>query len=263
VIRALRSAAFAVAFYAVTAVIGIGALPLLVGPRGWVRPPLRLWAKTTIVLLRWCCDIRVSITGAEFLPTQGGAALIASRHESAFDTVVWLALLPHPAYVLKRELLRIPVYGWLAWRYGMIPVDRSAGASAMRALLRAGRVAFAAGQQVVIFPEGTRIRPAARVPFQPGIAALATLSGLPVIPVATNSGRCWARGLFGRHPGTITIAVLPPLPEGLPRVPLLARLEATIWAAQSGLDAHAPVDVSVDGGADGAPAAAIATRDGR
>jgi len=254
-IAALRSAGFGVAFYAVTALIGVFALPLLLAPRSWLRPPLRLWARSTVLLLRVCCGIRVQVTGREHLPA-GGAALLAARHESAFDTIVWLALLPHPAYVLKQELLRIPVYGWHARHYGMIPVDRSAGASAMRALIRGAKAAVAAGMQVVIFPEGSRIAPGVRVPLQPGIAALASALGLPVVPVATDSGRCWGRGIFGRRAGTITIAVLPPLPAGLARAALIARLEAAIHAEQGRLEAAVAVDVSVDSAARPGSAAA-------
>jgi len=261
-LRAMRSAMFGVGFYALTAAIGVISLPLLAAPRTTLRWPLRLWAKGALVLLRLCCDIRLVVTGREHLPG-AGAALIASRHESAFDTMVWLALLPDPVYVLKQELLRIPVYGWLARRYGMIPVDRAAAASALRGLVRAARATFEQGRQVVIFPEGTRTPPRQRVPFQPGIAALAGAGGLPVIPVATDSGRCWPRGLFAKRPGTITIAVLPPLPSGLPRAALIARLEAAIDAAQTRLEGAKPVDVSVDAGAQAKSAAANGARDGR
>lgn len=224
----LRSALFNVAFFAFTAVAAILCLPLLVLlDRGGLLHLLSWWARRTLGLLRLVCGIEVRVTGAEHLP-ESGAALIAAKHQSAFDTIVWLALLPAPAYVLKRELLAIPLYGWYASRAGMIAVERSAGAAALRRLLKAADRAVAEGRQIVIFPEGTRVAPGERRPYQPGIVALYERTGLGVIPVATDSGRCWGRRAFRKRAGTITLAVLPPLPPGLARADLLARLEAAI-----------------------------------
>jgi 1-acyl-sn-glycerol-3-phosphate acyltransferase len=179
------------------------------------------------------------VTGREHLPAEG-PALIAAKHQSAFDTIVWLALLPRPAYVLKRTLLRIPLYGWYARAAGMIAIDRAAGPAAIRHLMRAGEAALAEGCQIVIFPEGTRTLPGERRTYQPGIAALYARAGLPVIPVATDSGRCWGRRAFHKHPGTITVAVLPPIPPGLDRRVMLERLEAAIETETDRLLASAP-----------------------
>ena len=224
----LRSALFNLCFFLLTALIAVAALPLLLAPRRWVIWMMRQWAWLVIGLLRVVCGIRLRVTGQEHLPPAGGPALIAAKHQSAFDTIVWLALLPDAAYVLKRELLRIPVYGQLAMHAGMIAVDRGAGASAMRHLLRSGRAALEAGRQIVIFPEGTRVGPGERVPYQPGIAALAAGTGLPVIPVATDSGLRWGRRAFRKRPGVITVAILPPIPAGLRREALLTQLETVI-----------------------------------
>ena len=241
----LRSALFYLLAYAGTLVIVTAALPLLLLPWRWVLPVMRLWAGMVLLLLRRVSGIRLRVTGAEHLP-QRGAALIAAKHQSAFDTVVWLWLLPDTVYVLKRELLRVPLWGWIAVKGRMIPVDRDGGAAAMRQLLRAGREAAAAGRQIVIFPEGTRVVPGEYLPFQPGIAALAAATGLPVVPVATDSGVLWGRKGFRKRPGTITVAVLPPLPAGLRREALLRALEAAITAGTDTLLAAAPVDKSVD-----------------
>lgn len=226
----LRSALFNLGFYLLTAAMALGALPLLLAPRRWIMAVMRLWARMVLGMLRGICGIRFRLEGAEHLPPPGAAALIAAKHQSAFDTIVWLALLPDAAYVLKRELLRIPLYGQLAARAGMIAVDRSAGASAMRTLLRGGRDAVAAGRQIVIFPEGTRVAPGHRVPYQPGIAALAAATGLPVIPAATDSGRCWGRRAFRKPAGLITLRILPPLPTALRREALMQSLEDRIEA---------------------------------
>lgn len=239
----LRSALFNLCFFSLTALIAVAALPLLLAPRRWVLWMMRHWSRLVVGLLRVVCGIRLRVTGLEHLPPAGTPALIAAKHQSAFDTIVWLSLLPDTAYVLKRELLRIPIYGRLAARAGMIAVDRGAGASAMRHLLRSGRAAVEAGRQIVIFPEGTRVAPGDRVPYQPGIAALAAATGLPVIPVATDSGLRWGRRAFRKRPGVITVAILPPIPAGLKREALLQRLEATI---EAGTDRLACASGAVD-----------------
>jgi 1-acyl-sn-glycerol-3-phosphate acyltransferase len=242
----LRSALFNLFFFVFSATYSTLLLPLLLGPRRWLLPPLRLWAGLVIGMLRLLCGIRLRVTGREHLPADGRPALLAAKHQSAFDTVVWLWLLPDTAYVLKRELLNIPVWGWLARGSGMIAVDRMAGASAMRHLLRVGKAAAAENRQMVIFPEGTRVPPGERRPYQPGVAALAAATGLPVIPVATDSGLRWGRRAFHKRPGIITVAVLPPLPPGLKRDVLLRRLEDAIEPATLRLLQRNAVDKPVD-----------------
>jgi 1-acyl-sn-glycerol-3-phosphate acyltransferase len=244
----LRSLLFNIGFWALTIVIGLGSLPMLVAPRQQAVAMLRFYGRMVLRLLRVTCGIRVQVEGAERLP-QGGAALIAAKHQSAFDTMVWFTLLPDTCYVLKRELLWLPIWGWYAWKTGQIAVDRAAGASAMRHLLKSGRQAAADGRQLVIFPEGTRVAPHKRVPYQPGIAALASATGLSVIPVATDSGVYWGRRAFTKRPGTITIAVLPAIPPGLPRAALLRELETRIESATDRLLARLPVDKPVDNAA--------------
>lgn len=241
----LRSALFNLLFFGITAAMAVASLPLLLAPRRWLLGVVRFWAGLMLALLDRICGIRLRITGAEHLPASG-PALVAAKHQSAFDTIVWLRLLPDPAYVLKRELMYLPVWGWLARKARMIAVDRTAGATAMRHLLRAGREAAAEGRQMVIFPEGTRVAPGAHVPYQPGVAALAAATGLPVLPVATDSGLCWGRRSFRKRPGTITVAVLPPLPAGLKREELMRRLEAEIESGTDRLLAARPVDKMVD-----------------
>jgi len=175
--------------------------------------------------LRRICKAGWVVTGRENLPASG-PMLIASMHQSAFDTMVWLLLVPHACYVLKRELLAIPVFGAMVRMTGMIAVDRGAGSGAIRSLLRSADRAVAEERQIIIFPEGTRAAPGARLPLQPGIAALAARTGLPVIPVATDSGYCWGRRAFRKRPGIIHIAIGKPIPAGLSREELMRRLEA-------------------------------------
>jgi len=222
----VRSAIFNAYFFGVTFVLTIpGTVLRFVAPHRVLDIAI-LWSRLLVWGARAICGIRLQVTGE--LPT--GAALIASKHESAFDTFVWLSLVPHACYVLKHELMRIPLFGALIREVGMIPVDRAGGANALRSLVRGGRRAANDGCQIVIFPEGTRAEPGALLPLQPGVAALATSTGLPVIPVVTDSGRCWGRRAFRKHPGVIRIAVLPAIPAGTPRAELLRKLEMALGA---------------------------------
>jgi 1-acyl-sn-glycerol-3-phosphate acyltransferase len=215
---------FNIVFYAVTAAWSVfGYTCLMTSHPDRLILFGRSWARVVIRALRLICGIDVRITGLEHVP-QDGPALIASVHQSAFDTAIWM-LLPRPAYVLKKELLKVPLFGALMRPSGMIVVDRRAGARAIRDLIRDGRRARDDGRQVVIFPEGTRGQPGARHVIQPGVAALANAMGVPVIPVATNSGAHWGRKSFLKFPGLIRVAIGPPLPANLPRAELVRALE--------------------------------------
>jgi 1-acyl-sn-glycerol-3-phosphate acyltransferase len=202
----------------------------------------RLWARICLAALRVCCGIRVEVEGAGFMPG-GGAALIAAQHQSAFDTMVWLKLLPLPAYVLKRELLRLPLMGSLLEPSGFVAVDREAGAAALRKMIADCRAAAAAGRQIVIFPEGTRVAPGERGVLHPGVVALARALDLPIIPVATNSGLFWGRKAFRKRAGRLRIKVFAPLPPGGSREAVLGRLR---WCYY-----EAGVDKSVEGAGGG------------
>jgi 1-acyl-sn-glycerol-3-phosphate acyltransferase len=192
----------------------------------------------------------VRVTGLEYLP-RDGAALLASQHQSAFDTLVWLTIVKRPSYILKRELTRIPLFGPMLLAAGNIAVDRSAGAAALRGVLAATAEARDAGRQILIFPEGTRVAPGARVKLQPGIAAIAARLGLPVIPVATDSGLHWGRRAFTKYPGVIHVAIGPPIAAGTPRPALLEAIEAHWRACEAaGFDL---VDKSVGNVAPGLP----------
>ncbi len=223
----LRSLLFNSVYFGLTALLMIPGLFIrLFAPRH-ALPLAMFWARLSLAALRLICCIRLTISGLENLP-RDGAALIASRHESAFDTMVWLTLVPRACYVLKVELLRVPFFGGLLRPAGMIPVDRDGGATAMRKLMRDGIRAAAEGRQIVIFPEGTRGESNTLLTLHPGVAALALSTRLPVIPVVTDSGRLWGRRSFRKHAGTIQICILPPLPTDLKRPELMARLQASL-----------------------------------
>ena len=226
----VRSTLFNLFFFTVTFVMTLFlATPVRLAAPQRVLDVARLWARVMVRALRIICGIRLQVFGAEHI-NGDQARLIASRHQSAFDTMVWLTLLPRCSYVLKHELLRIPLFGPLLTLAGMVPVDRSGGAKALRSLVQAGEKAAREGRQIVIFPEGTRGAPGAILPLQPGVAALAARTHLPVIPVVTDSGLCWGRRAFHKRPGTIHIRVLEPIPAGTAREQLMRCLDAALRA---------------------------------
>jgi len=218
-----RSLLFNIWFFGVTLVMGLLGVPVRWFARHHALWVAQSWAGLVLAGASAFCGIRVVVIGREHLPTQG-AALIASQHQSAFDTLIWLRLVPRAAYVFKAELARVPLFGSLLVPAGQIPVDRGASFSAVRSLLRGADRAKADGRQIVIFPEGTRVAPGVEAELRPGIAALAARTGLPVIPVATDSGLLWGRRSFRKTPGAIHIVVGTPIPAGLSQTVLIETL---------------------------------------
>ena len=219
----LRSLAFAIIFYSWTVVAVLLSFPVsLLG-----TPAIRAWAHGWARFHRWCAAFLLGIrTRVEGEPPDG-AVLVAAKHQSMFETLEIMLLLKEPAVVLKRELADIPLWGWVVRRYGVIPVDRSGGAGALRRMMRAAEAAVAEGRPIVIFPEGTRVAPGQTPPLQPGFAGLYRALNLPVVAVALNSGRLWPRGRLIKQPGIVTMRFCPPLPPRLPR----KEIEATVHQA--------------------------------
>ncbi|MBR0641485.1 lysophospholipid acyltransferase family protein [Plastoroseomonas hellenica] len=224
----LRSMLFNLLFLPFTALACIVGQVLLLGPPARIHAYARGWARGVLWLLWTTCGIGVRIEGREHLPR--GAAVIASKHQSTFDAIIWLLAVDCPAYVLKQELIRPPLWGTLVQRCGHIAVERKGGVAALRGLVRASEPVLAAQRKIVIFPEGTRTEPGQRARYHPGVAAIAEACRVPLVPVATDSGRFWRRRAFHKQPGTITVSILPPLPANLPRAALMERLEAVIEA---------------------------------
>jgi 1-acyl-sn-glycerol-3-phosphate acyltransferase len=231
---ALRSLLFAAIFYpgtvlwvlagVVASAFGRGST--LKVALGWVAFHHRL---TAIVL-----GIHARVDGV--LPQ--GAYLFAVKHQSMYETLEMLRLTKLPAVVMKKELADIPLFGFLTKQYGVIPVERSAGAKALRAMLAAGKEAIASGRPVIIFPEGTRVPPGEAPPLKAGFAGLYRALGLPVVPVAVDSGRLWGRG-FVHKPGIVTFKVGEIVPPGLKRDEAEARVHGAINALQSAPEASA------------------------
>ena len=191
----------------------------------------------------WCgcwhgvVGLRHTVRGRIYLPP--GPIIVAAKHQSAWDTAVFFLLLDNPAYVLKGELLAVPIVGWYLRRSGMVPVDRRGGGRALKRLIAAARQRTDDGRPLVIFPEGTRTAPGERRRHHPGVAALYRELGLPVVPVALNSGLFWGRRRFVKHAGTITLEFLPPIAPGLDRRAFAKELSHRLDDATARLEAEA------------------------
>jgi len=229
----VRSLAFVVVFYLWSAAVGAAMIPLFVGPRIWILRATSFWATGVIGLLRWICGVRVEVRGRQHLPA--GAALIAAKHQCMFDTMGPLTVFADACYVMKRELMRIPFYGWYSWKAGMIAIDREGGAKALRKLRSDAAARLKQDRQLVVFPEGTRTAPGAKAAYKPGIAALYRDLGLACIPLATNSGMHWPAHGFIRRPGVIVYQFLEPIAAGLQRAEFMRVLEARLEAASLAL----------------------------
>lgn len=232
----LRSALFNAVFFLWSAVLCFVYLPLLVLPERVMVRAGAWWSKSIISILRVTAGVDFEIRRRENIPTE--AAIFASKHQSAWDTLFYMTFLPGPALVMKRELFKIPLYGWSARHAGMIGVDRRGGARALKHLIRGARSALKSGRSVVIFPQGTRTAPGAWEPYQVGVAALYRGLDRPIVPVAVNSGLFWGRRAFLKRPGTILIEVLPAIPAGLGRDDFMAELERRIETATDRLVAE-------------------------
>ena len=228
-----RSLLFAGLFYLWSLALCVIFLPALALPRGIVAWAFKLWARGVIVLLGACCDIRVEIRGREHVPT--GRALVAAKHQCMFDTMGPLTVFPDACYVMRRSLLRIPIYGWFALKAGMLAVDRDGGAGALRRLIADARSLLKEPRQLVIFPEGTRMPAGAKADYQPGVAGLYRDLGLPCTPMATNSGAHWPPHGILRRPGLLVYEFLEPIPPGLPRRAFMRELEDRLETASSRL----------------------------
>jgi 1-acyl-sn-glycerol-3-phosphate acyltransferase len=225
----VRSVIFAVVFHATTAIFVIVGSPLLFGPRSWAMAGLRLHAWTCLLLLRLVVGTRIEVRGRENLPT--GAALIAAKHQSAWETFALIPYLRDPAIVMKAELGHIPFYGWFSRKFGHILVARDRGPSALKDMIKLARERAAEGRHVVIFPEGTRRPVGAEPSYKPGVLALYEALDRPCVPVALNSGVLWRNRSIMRLPGTIVVEFLAPIPPGLARAEFRHTLVSDIETA--------------------------------
>jgi 1-acyl-sn-glycerol-3-phosphate acyltransferase len=225
----LRSALFLLWFLIVTTVLSVVFLPVLALPSAATVWLARLWSRATFWGLKVFSGVGFEVRGT---PPQG-AVLVASKHMSMWDTMALYLTLDAPAIVLKRELLRIPFYGWYLWKATAIAIDRTAGASALRKMANAARAVLARHRPILIFPEGTRKKPGAAPDYKPGVAGLYGRLGVECVPVALNSGVYWTG--FLKRPGTIVLQFLEPIPPGLKREAFMALLQERIETATTAL----------------------------
>ena len=232
----IRSVAFNVLFYLNLVVLIIAVLPTLVMPRRGILAVAKFWARINLALLRAVCGIKVEFRGLEKIPP--GPLLVSSKHQSLWETFALLLILSDPAYIMKRELMWIPFYGWYTWKAGMIPVDRSKGSQALADMNAYARREAQRNRQIIIFPEGTRRAAGAAPAYKFGVAKLYAATGAPCLPIALNSGLVWSRRSFLRHPGVVRVEILDPIPPGLAPDAFFARLQHDIETATARLIAE-------------------------
>ncbi len=226
----IRSLGFNIYLYIMTAIVAVLGSPALLISETATYRVTRLWSRLVNIGLRLICNIRIEIRGQENLPADR-PALIACKHQSMWDTIIFLSLLPKPVYVLKRELGQIPFFGWYTIATGMVRVDRDGHASALKKMIADAKRCIAEGKTLVIFPEGSRAPAGGKLEYKPGIAALYHQLGVGCVPAALNSGLFWPRRKFLRPPGTIVLEFLAPIAPGQTRREFMATLEERIESA--------------------------------
>jgi 1-acyl-sn-glycerol-3-phosphate acyltransferase len=229
----IRSVIFNVLFYLNLVVLLILALPTLAMPRWGILAVARFWARSSLWLLRTVCGTTAEFRGIEKIAC--GPLIVACKHQSLWETFALVLLLRDPAYIMKRELMWIPFFGWYTAKAGMIAVDRSKGSRALTDMNARVRRELVRNRQIIIFPEGTRRPPGAAPQYKYGVVHLYLETGVACLPVALNSGLFWPRRTFMRYPGTLVVEFLDPLPPGLNRHEFLTRMQSAIEEASDRL----------------------------
>jgi 1-acyl-sn-glycerol-3-phosphate acyltransferase len=228
-----RSLLFNILFYVTTTLFVVLGSPLFFAPRSWAMAALAVHGRVELWLLKVVCGIKLEVRGAEKLPQ--GACLVAAKHQSAWETFGLIPLFRDPAVLMKRELFWIPFHGWFSHKFGMIPVDRDKGPSALRRVVREAKLRVAQGREIIIFPEGTRRAPGAPPDYKTGVVLLYEALQIPCVPLALNSGVFWPRRRLSLRPGTIVVEFLDPIPPGLPKAEFLERLIGAVETASARL----------------------------
>lgn len=229
----IRSVLFNIAFYLNTAILLVVALPTFLMPFWGIVEIARLWGRINLWLLRVIAGVKIEVRGREKIPQ--GPLLVASKHQSAWETFTLVTLFPNPVFILKRELQWIPLFGWFTIKGRMVPVDRGGGAAALRAMTARARYELMQNRQLIIFPEGTRRAAGAEPRYKFGVAHLYAGAGVPCLPVALNSGLFWPRRSLLRYPGTVVVEFLDVIPAGLPQNEFFAKLQDEIETATARL----------------------------
>jgi len=227
-----RSWLYTILFLAWSLFASVIQLPCLITRRGALGG-IRMWARVVMILAKYVAGVSFRAEGKHNIPK--GPCIIAAQHQSSFETYRLFLEVEKPIFVLKRELIFIPFIGWYIQRAGLVPIDRNAGASAMRKMLRAAEAAVKDGAQVLIFPEGTRIAPGVQAPYRPGVVALYNHCKVPLVPMALNSGYFWGKTRVRKDPGEIVFKYLAPIGPGLGKEELLSTLREKLETAAATL----------------------------
>lgn len=219
----VRSAVFMLSFWLNTALQMIIFTPVyFIVPRHMSWKFVHFWSRTNCWLMRVIIGTRFEVHGAHNLPE--GGYILAPKHQSAWDTFGLLPWLDDPVYILKRELMWIPLFGWYVARMGMIAINRGDRETSVAKVNAGLRAAMDAGRQLLIYPEGTRVKPGQEPRYKSGISHLYVAAGVPVVPVAHNAGLFWPKRGVMKYPGVIKVEILEPIPAGLPRKEFMATL---------------------------------------
>ncbi len=228
-----RSVLFNIALYLNFTILGVLFSPVLLLPQKWGWPVVRVWASSSLWWHRLICGVGEDVRGLENRPA--GGYIVACKHQSSWETLRLVTLVEKPAFILKRELMWMPIFGWYLYRFGQIPVDRGKRSVALAAMTENAKRAIANGQQIIIFPEGTRRPPGADPHYRYGIVHLYKTLGVPCLPIAVNSGLFWPRRSSVHIPGTVRVDILPPIEAGLGGDEFAERLQSDIESASNAL----------------------------
>ena len=229
----LRSLVYNVFLFTWLTLVLIVLVPIASTSRRYFRAIILSWARTNQAALTAITGLDCEVRGRENIPD--GPVVLACMHQSFWETAFLLTLFEDAAFVLKKELLSIPLWGWYSRKWGNVSIDRTGAAGALRKMLREARDRVEAGRPLVIFPEGTRAAPGEKRSLHVGVAALYVSLAVPVVPVALNSGAFWGRRAFLKYPGVITLEFLPPIPAGLDKRTFLAELQSRFEGASERL----------------------------
>jgi 1-acyl-sn-glycerol-3-phosphate acyltransferase len=245
VLLLLRSLLFNLMFYVNVTILMLVSLPTLVMPHRLQLVFIRAWALSSLWLLRVICGTRIEWRGVHNIPS--GGCIVACKHQSFLETFAVYKILDDPTFVLKRELMWIPLFGWHMAKAGVIPIDRGAGVAALSRMTARARAALARARQVIIYPEGTRRPPGAEPSYKGGVAYLYDKAGVPCVPLALNSGLFWPRRSLLRYPGTVVVEALAPIAPGLDRRVFLGELQSRLEEASTRLLQETGISDQVSG----------------
>ena len=228
-----RSILFNIALYLNFTILGVLFFPVFFLPQDWGWPVVRFWARSSLWWHKVICGVGEDISGLENRPE--GGYIVACKHQSSWETLRVVNLVPKPTFIFKRELMWLPLFGWYLLKFGQIPVNRGRRTAALSAMTHHARRAIANGQQIVIFPEGTRRAPGAEPKYRFGVVHLYKELNVPCLPMALNSGLYWPRRTLVHIPGTVRLQILPPIAPGLSPAAFAKKLESDIEAASTEL----------------------------